>query len=393
MLNAPHEATLLEYAIFESHLAQKYEKERKAIVPIPASCYNIPHFVMDTSGYFPADFKIPEEDLQECMADAMALSSGTAQLSTLIKYGAVPAYGYSSGTIDKCEQISADGFDIDAKIRVAWISPDYSKVYFTNEHDYEKALKQFGLIEDIKSRASSLWLNKRETAFHKMDDISYSSIKVGYTRVMCVFKNATITSNARPGWRDLEPKYIISDVVRMLCHDIESITFEIPMSSSSKLYKTFKDFENEMFIPCEIPNMLHYIGKVYHHDRRSFDLRHHHRIHDCLVPWTQAFDHRQKFGYDWIEHATYDTYYPFFDLGRPEQEPLNYGPDRMRMMVPLSTVVSSYSDSYFQDMDISTMNFIKTAMTVAPEVEPLKWTINRLNVMVDLTHPPIFPYG
>ena len=44
-------------------------------------------------------------------------------------------------------------------------------------------------------------------------------------------------------------------------------------------------------------------------------------------------------------------------------------------------------------MDISTMNFIKTAMTVAPEVEPLKWTINRLNVMVDLTHPPIFPYG
>lgn len=118
-----------------------------------------------------------------------------------------------------------------------------------------------------------------------------------------------------------------------------------------------------------------------------------------LRDWFHEWDDFLKYGYDWVEHATYDTYHPFMDLGRPEQEPMNYGPDKRLIEMPLSVAINCKdSYCYMTDEEIShltkeRMELIKQCVVYGP-YEPLKWSINKFNVMVDLSYDyPPFKYG
>lgn len=79
-----------------------------------------------------------------------------------------------------------------------------------------------------------------------------------------------------------------------------------------------------------------------------------------------------KCGYDCVEHATYDTYHPLHDLGKPQQDKDNYTQDGELVAMPLSAAINDKKSIYYmQDTELSKITkeqiaLISKTMTYGP---------------------------
>ena len=305
--------------------------------------------------------------------------------------------GYSS--LSSCSSLSCDGFDKDAKVRSVWIHPDEDKIYYSNEVDSLKALEKSGWIDDVKEKMPGIKWNKFEKLRKQTDDVAYAAKKLGYMWIMCFFNNVTIESNVILHLHTMSKKLLVLDIISSLCNEVEFVTYYMVLMNESRLFKTYDEFENAFSVIPEFPNEWHRVGFVFHHDRRSPNLKYYHRRESYIRQWGHLFDDYLKRGYDWIEHATHDVYHPYRDLGRPQQDRENYDENGRVLAMPLSVAISDKkSYCYMTDAQLSKltkekMDAISKTIVYGP-YEPLKWAINQYNAMVDLTYwPPLFKFG
>lgn len=253
----------------------------------------------------------------------------------------------SSNVLSSYVQLSSDSFKYDTKTRSAWISLDNKKVFYSNETDQLKALEQAGIADEIRMKMNNMRWTKLERLRKQENDVAYAAKKLGYIWILCVFNNVTIETNQKMHWFALEEKFLIVDVIQSLCNNVNSVMYDIVVQRHTQLFDSWHEFENNLFMSFESSNQLHGVGQVHHNDKRSSMLKRVNRMQGCSQQQKSMFDDMMKCGYDQIEHATYDTYHPFKDIGQPMQEQKNYQQDRMLITMPLSVAISQKDSCYY----------------------------------------------